>query len=304
MTAISGEVLIEVADWDDPDGVALRAAQRVEIDGMYGADTEPGNKPTAADVTVFLVARSAAGEPLGCGALRHLEGPVAEIKRMFVPVAHRGRGLSRLLLSRLEDEALSRGWSVLRLETGPLQTEALGLYTSAGYDPIPLFGPYVGAEQSLCFERRLTAPAGSDSRNPALFIIDAVDSSLRLARTWLAWDGRPRLDETGERIYTPHKAIRRIADHLIDHLAEVEAILAGHPTEPDGWHGSLATFDSDWARFTETDLAEANQRLRRLATTIWLRYAAAGPDEWDRPRGDAWTLRQIAEHLSSAWYAE
>ncbi|MGZ4596981.1 MAG: hypothetical protein ACXV3V_08645 [Actinomycetes bacterium] len=35
-----------------------------------------------------------------------------------------------------------------------------------------------------------------------------------------------------------------------------------------------------------------------------LRYAAAGPDEWDRDRGDSWTLRTIAEHLSSSWYAE
>ena len=155
MTPVSGDVVVEVADWDSPDGVALRAAQRVEIDGRYGADTEPGAKPTAADVGVFLVARGPGGEPMGCGALRHLGGEVAELKRMFVPVTYRGRGVARLLLRRLEEEALARGWSVLRLETGPLQTEAIGLYTSAGYAPIPLFGPYVGSGQSLCFERRL-----------------------------------------------------------------------------------------------------------------------------------------------------
>ena len=34
---------------------------------------------------------------------------------------------------------------------------------------------------------------------------------------------------------------------------------------PDEWHGSLVTFDSDWARFTEVELDEAGQRLRRLA---------------------------------------
>jgi hypothetical protein len=144
----------------------------------------------------------------------------------------------------------------------------------------------------------------TDQPNPAQGVVDAVDRSLCLARTWLAWDGRARVDDGGERIYTPHKAIRRIGDHLIDHLAQVEALLAGCPTEPDRWHGSLVTFDGDWARFTEADLAEAEQRLRRLATTFWLRYAAAGPTEWDRPQPGEWTLRRIAEHLSSAWYAE
>ena len=112
----------------------------------------------------------------------------------------------------------------------------------------------------------------------------AVEQCLELAQTWLAWDGRPFVSDDGERIYTPHKAVRRIADHVIDHLAEVEALLAGVETIPDGWHASLATFESDWARFTEQDLVEAQQRLRRLGQTFALRIQAAGPDEWDRPR--------------------
>ena len=51
-----------------------------------------------------------------------------------------------------------------------------------------------------------------------------------------------------------------MADHLVDHPAEVEALLAGAPQVPDGWQGRLVTLDSDWARFTELDLAEARQR--------------------------------------------
>jgi hypothetical protein len=91
----------------------------------------------------------------------------------------------------------------------------------------------------------------------------------------------------------------------VDHLAEVEALLAGVETMPDAWHASLATFDSDWARFTEQDLDEARQRLRRLGRTFALRLAAAGPGEWDAPRTPNWTLREIAEHLSGVvWYAE
>jgi hypothetical protein len=51
------------------------------------------------------------------------------------------------------------------------------------------------------------------------------------------------------------------------------------------------------------ELNEAEQRLRRLARTYALRLAAAGPEEWDRPRRSHWTLRQIAEHVSRGWYA-
>jgi hypothetical protein len=140
--------------------------------------------------------------------------------------------------------------------------------------------------------------------NPAACVVEAVERSLELASTWLAWDGSACVSDDGARIYTPHKVVRRMADHLIDHIAEVECLLSGQPTLPDAWHGSLVTVDADWARFTEVDLVEAGQRLRRLAQTMLLMYDAAGRAEWDRSRGDAWTLREIAEHVGSAWYAE
>jgi len=141
--------------------------------------------------------------------------------------------------------------------------------------------------------------------NPGAAVVEAVEECLVLAASWIAWDGRPCVSEDGDRIYTPHKAVRRIADHLVDHLAETEALLAGVPTAPDEWHGSLLTFESDWARFTEGDLREARQRLRRLARTFELRLQAAGRDAWDASRSPNWTLREIADHLTGVrWYAE
>lgn len=141
--------------------------------------------------------------------------------------------------------------------------------------------------------------------DPGEIVEHATTRVLELARTWLAWDGTPRVSEDGDRIYTPHKVIRRYADHLIDHLAEIEARLAGVPTRPDGWHASLVTLETDWARFTEADLVEATERLTRLSTTFRLRLLAAGEREWDRDRGaGVWTLRQVAEHVGSSWYAE
>jgi hypothetical protein len=141
--------------------------------------------------------------------------------------------------------------------------------------------------------------------NPGTAVETAVEDCLEIAATWLAWDGSPSVSEGGDRIYTPHKVVRRIADHIIDHLAEVEALLAGVATAPDQWHASLVTTDADWAHFTELDLDEARERLRRLGRTFALRLATAGPEALDVPRGDNWTLREIAEHLTGIrWYAD
>ncbi len=142
------------AAWDDPDAVALRAAQRFEIDGRYGADTELGPKPTGDDVAVFLVARRD-GEPVGCGGLRAIDGEHGEIKRMYVTPDARGSGVSTAILAALEDEARERGWSRLVLETGIEQPDAIRFYTREGYTPIERFGHYVHSEISRCFGKAL-----------------------------------------------------------------------------------------------------------------------------------------------------
>jgi hypothetical protein len=148
-----------------------------------------------------------------------------------------------------------------------------------------------------------SSPADGSGGNPGSLVGPAVEHVLKIASTWYAWDGRPVA--TDENVWTPQKALRRVQDHLLDHLAEVEALLANAPTIPDTWYGRTVTIDSDWARFTETDLAEARSRLSRLAQLYELRFAAAGPAEWDSPRTPAWTLREIAEHVAGVtWYAD
>jgi hypothetical protein len=141
------------------------------------------------------------------------------------------------------------------------------------------------------------------TQNPGELVAEAVQRSLKYVVTWPAWDGVPRTSDD-DRTFTPHKAVRRIADHLIDHLAEVEALLAGVPTQPDEWHASALTSAADLAPFTAEDVREAEQRLTRLGRTFVLRYAALDPAEWDKDRTPNWTLREIAEHLTELdWYA-
>jgi hypothetical protein len=146
--------------------------------------------------------------------------------------------------------------------------------------------------------------------DPAELILGAVDACLDLAATWYAWDGRPRVSESAEdlpsgTVFTPHKAIRRIADHLVDHLAELEALLAGAKSIPDTWHGRTVTLATDWAPFTEADLNEARNRLGRLGQIYALRLRSLDDEALDASRGQAWTIRQIVEHVAGVtWYAE
>jgi hypothetical protein len=140
----------------------------------------------------------------------------------------------------------------------------------------------------------------TDDRDPAEVVTGMVTRVLELASTWTRWDGRPI--PVDDREYTPHKAVRRVTDHLIDHLAEIEARLAGVPTIPDHWHASAITTAADLAPFTSEDLDEARSRLTRLAQVFGLRLANLSDTDLDHRDGDAWSIRQIAFHLEISLY--
>jgi GNAT superfamily N-acetyltransferase len=164
------DLAIGFESFESPAAQALVAALMADLDDRYAADGPgDGDAPDIAErfrvraeqvsppQGVFLVARLA-GEPVGCGAVRPvIDGPpdVAEIKRMFTAPVARGIGVSRALLSRLEAEAAALGYRRLHLETGLRQPEAIRLYESAGYQPIPTYGQYAGDELSLCFGKDL-----------------------------------------------------------------------------------------------------------------------------------------------------
>ncbi|MEV5934212.1 hypothetical protein AB0L56_16080 [Streptomyces sp. NPDC052079] len=138
---------------------------------------------------------------------------------------------------------------------------------------------------------------------PATAVTGMVDHVLALAGTWTHWNGEPV--HVDGRVYTPHKAIRRVADHLIDHLAEMEARLAGEETQPDRWHASLVTTEADLAPFTPEDLDEARSRLTRLAR-IWAnRLDSLTDEQLDHSPGTGWSFRELARHVQeSVYYAD
>lgn len=94
-------------------------------------------------------------EPVGCGAFKEYEHRVAEVKRMYVPLALRGRGIAGIVLQAVEQWAVGEGYHTCILETGIKQPEAIRLYEKSGYTRIPNYGQYAGVDNSICFEKVL-----------------------------------------------------------------------------------------------------------------------------------------------------
>jgi GNAT superfamily N-acetyltransferase len=80
--------------------------------------------------------------PVAGGGMRRLDAETAEIRRMYVVHDRRGEGVGRQLLAALEDHAHRLGYQRLRLSTGPRQPEAVRLYQTSGYEPIPDYNGY------------------------------------------------------------------------------------------------------------------------------------------------------------------
>ena len=96
-----------------------------------------------------------AGDGAGCVAVRFLAPHTAEMKRLYVRSAHRGKGLGRALAQKAIDVAREARCARIVLDTLPMMREAQGLYGMLGFKPI---GPYLEnpTPGALCFELRLS----------------------------------------------------------------------------------------------------------------------------------------------------
>jgi GNAT superfamily N-acetyltransferase len=98
-------------------------------------------------------------EPVGAVCLRCLDAEACEMKRLFVPEQHRGKGIAKALVNGLFDAAVARGYRLMRLDTGSFMTEALALYTGFGFVRIPPYYPVneVLARDFVFMEKTLIA---------------------------------------------------------------------------------------------------------------------------------------------------
>jgi GNAT superfamily N-acetyltransferase len=152
-------VTIEIrgARYDEPEVQKLVAEALSDLSRRYGGGSGDDTPVSAGEFVPphggFFVA---VGEDrlLGCAGWR-AHGPDAELKRMFVTAAARGRGVARRLLAAVEESARADGRARVILEAGHKQPEAITLYESSGYERIEDFGFYKGYQGVVSYARKL-----------------------------------------------------------------------------------------------------------------------------------------------------
>jgi uncharacterized protein len=133
------------AEVDSGPGGVLAQAMRDEIAVIYdGLELDADHMPAAGPAELrpphgaFLVGWQAE-QPVCCGGIKRFDDRTCEIKKMYVVPERRGQGVARRLLHALESQARRLGYEFARLDTGPKQVSARGLYESERYAEIEDF---------------------------------------------------------------------------------------------------------------------------------------------------------------------
>lgn len=93
--------------------------------------------------------------PIACAGFKRYDDNTAEVKRVFIREEYRGKGISKQLMSELEEKAREKGYANLILETGRLLTAAMGLYEKMGYKVIKNYGQYKNMLDSICMKKEI-----------------------------------------------------------------------------------------------------------------------------------------------------
>jgi putative acetyltransferase len=142
-------VLIEIRPSLDPELAALITAQQREL---AESGVLAGNRIFEPDDDVEYLVGVVNGRAVACGAWQAVGPGAAELRRMYVRPAFRGRGLARQMIVAVEEEALAAGRPLLRLELETGMSAAIALYQSSGYRQVASVTP-----GRVRFEKRLPA---------------------------------------------------------------------------------------------------------------------------------------------------
>jgi putative acetyltransferase len=145
---------------DAPEAAALVEELETHLAARYPVESRHGfSVQRLVDLNVdFFVLRDD-HVAAGCGGILFVQDdddePYGELKRMYVREAYWGRGYGKRLLRHLTEHARENGITLVRLETGIDQVQAIGLYESMGFQRCAPFGPYRDDPLSPCYELRL-----------------------------------------------------------------------------------------------------------------------------------------------------
>ncbi len=125
-----------------------------EVTGLPGKYAEPRG--------VLLLAYKSAATPVGCIGMRPMPPPAAcEMKRLYVAPQARGSGVGKALATALIEDARSRGYREMFLDTLPSMAAAQSFYRALGFERVDPY--YDTAFAGTAFYRLALQPAISPS---------------------------------------------------------------------------------------------------------------------------------------------
>lgn len=149
----SAEVSFDVVDPTGEPATQAMQAYFDELDRRFpsGFDAAgalgPGAASMAAPTGAFVLALGNDGAVAACGGVQRHDDRTGEIKRMWVAPDWRGAGIGRRMLAELERQVARLGYSGAVLDTNSTLTEAIAMYSSAGYVPIRRYNDNPYAER-------------------------------------------------------------------------------------------------------------------------------------------------------------
>lgn len=146
---------------DDLTSAAVHELLREHLEGMFqhsppesvhALDIEALREP---GITFWTIWEN--DDLMGCGALKELDVEHGEIKSMRTAARHLRKGVARLMLNHIIEEAEKRRYKKLSLETGSMEAfePARRLYENSGFEYCEPFADYVEDPHSVFMSREL-----------------------------------------------------------------------------------------------------------------------------------------------------
>ena len=148
--------------------------------------------------------------------------------------------------------------------------------------------------------RLLDQPAGAEIRSP---MTNQLFSRLTQPADPIK---RKKIDYTSvtSYTYTPRKPLRRVLDHALDHLNQIDQWQRWRtdgvvPTPTDGWAPSTVTLPEDRLPLTAADLDAWLWRIDQAMRLLTQRAAGLSDDDLDwQPPDGGWPLRRVLHHVA------
>jgi putative acetyltransferase len=150
------KITIAQSDPRSLSSVALIEELDRHLNGLYPAESNHLMDLAALcapDVRFFVA--NVGEESVGCGAIKQFAG-YTEVKRVYVAPSARGLGIAKRIIEVLEAATRAAGLSLMRLETGIYQPDAIAVFEKVGFARCSRFGDYPEDDPySVFMERNL-----------------------------------------------------------------------------------------------------------------------------------------------------